>query len=230
MGRVQAAAVQKTTLALGCLLFACSTGPDQLMMTPGQLDFGNVAVGTEATATVTLQNRDFFPAALSQLSELGDPAFEVVGLPITLKPGEAGQVTVRYRPTGTGIASHSLQMSTGSTLALRGNAVMGMAAISTLSLDFGTVAVGSSAVLPLTLVNADAQATTAVTVAAPGAVAFRSARTGVLTLAPQQSIALTMTFAPQAASDFATTVAIAPCPSCEPVQVALHGIASGSLP
>ncbi|HEY2030029.1 MAG TPA: choice-of-anchor D domain-containing protein [Myxococcales bacterium] len=222
--------MQKATLALGCLLFACSTGPDQLVMTPGQLDFGNVAVGTEATATITLQNRDFFPTVVSQLSELGDPAFEVVGLPLTLKPGEAGQVTVRYRPTGMGIASHSLEMSSGSTLALRGNAVMGMAQISTLALDFGTVTVGSTAVLPLTLTNADAQATTAVTVAAPAVSAFRSARTGVLSLAPQQSMALSLTFAPQATGDFSTTVAVAPCPSCEPVQVALHGIASGSLP
>lgn len=230
MGRVQAAAVQKATLALGCLLFACSTGPDHLVMTPGQLDFGNVAVGTEATAVVTLQNRDFFPAVVSQLSALGDPAFEVVGLPLTLKPGEAGQVTVRYRPTDMGIASHALEMSTGSTLALRGNAVMGMATISSRALDFGTVAVGSTAILPLTLSNADAQATTSITLAAPADSAFRSARTGLLTLAPQQTIALSMTFAPQAAGDFATTVAVAPCPSCEPVQVALHGTASGSLP
>jgi hypothetical protein len=230
MGRVQAAAVQKATLALGCLLFACSTGPDQLVMTPGQLDFGNVAVGTEATAIVTLQNRDFFPAIVSQLSQLGDPAFEVVGLPLTLKPGEAGQVMVRYRPTGMGIASHSLEMSTGSTLGLRGNAVMGMAALSSLALDFGTVPVGSSATTTLTLSNADAQATTSVTIAAPGASAFRSARTGALTLAPQQAIALSMTFAPQATGDFATTVAVSPCPSCEPVQVALHGVATASLP
>lgn len=202
------------------------------MMSPGQLDFGNVAVGTEATAVVTLQNRDFFPTVVSQLSELGDPAFEVVGLPLPLKPGEAGQVTVRYRPTGTGIASRSFEMSTGSSLALRGNAVMGMATLSTLALEFGTVSLGSTASRALTLTNHDSQATTAVTLAAPAASAFRSARTGLLTLAPQQAIALSMTFAPQAAGDFATTVAVAPCPSCEAVEVTLHGVAtaSGSLP
>jgi hypothetical protein len=127
-----------------------------------------------------------------------------------------------------GLSSHSVEMSTGSTLALRANAVMGMATLSSRSLDFGTVPVGSSAVLAFSLENADAQAATSVTVGAPGDAAFRSARTGLLALAPQQAIALRMTFAPAAAGDFATTVAVAPCPSCETVQVALHGVAVSS--
>jgi maltoporin len=100
---------------------------------PATVEFGDVALGKESSAAVRLQNDGIADLAITELAQFDDAAFEVRGLPVTLRPGASATVTIRYRPPELGTHQRTLALSTDSPdlpradLAIHGHAVRGLA-------------------------------------------------------------------------------------------------------
>ncbi|WP_232703277.1 Ig-like domain-containing protein [Halobacterium wangiae] len=96
-------------------------------VTPSSLDFGNVSVGSAATANVTIGNDGDAPLAVHGASfETSFLTFSVVsgGGSTVVAPGETHNVTVRFAPLRQGPAATSLPISTNDTyvsVSIRGN-------------------------------------------------------------------------------------------------------------
>ena len=158
-----------------------------LTVTPANLDFGDVALGKEATHPVTLHNDGIVPMTVDADTVFPDATFEVVGLPVTLGVGETAALRVRYRPVALGSHEQMLQLVTDAPgdmpVDLRGHAVRGLAQLSGDAFDFGDVVVNERAEQDLLLTNNDGHAETDVRVqaaAGPDAAAFSVVKTGTL--------------------------------------------------
>lgn len=94
-------------------------GPDPVM-TPAQLDFGDVAVGSSAVKTVTVSNEGDAPMQVQE-------AFVVSGTPLAfpitaddcpgqvIYPGSSCQFTVRFEPTTPGYGEGAVLVINGNT-------------------------------------------------------------------------------------------------------------------
>lgn len=199
-----------------------------LTVTPANLDFGDVALGREATHPVTLHNDGIVPMTVGADTVFPDATFEVVGLPVTLGVGESAALRVRYRPPALGAHERTLQLVTDAPgnmpVDLRGHAVRGLAQLSGDSFDFGDVVVNETASQDFQLVNNDGHAETSVTIAPPAAsTAFSVKPPGEQALSANQSMVVTIQFRPDHLGDFASAVMVTPCPTCSPRSIALTG-------
>jgi hypothetical protein len=203
----------------------------ELVVDPAVVDFGDVAVGKEQRTTVLLRNDGLLPMPVDSLqSSATDAAFEVKGLPCTVGAGETARVEVRYHPTVIGSHARSLSLATATQanlpLDLRGHAVMGLAQLSSESIDFGDVVLNELGTQVLNLNNNDGRAQTDVTVAAPAgadAASFHVARNGTLPLGPEEALKVRIDFIPARAGAFSATVNVTPCPTCSAHAIALTG-------
>lgn len=225
-------------VAAAALIVSCSSGSKVrqvggvLDLQPANLDFGDVALGKDLTREVTVQNLGMVPVAVDQLGPLDDPAFLVRGLPFTLAPGQSAKVSVRYRPPQVGVSTRALQLRTDSpempsaALDLRGNAVRGLVTLSGNSFDFGNVVVGETATQALSMANHDGHALTSVALAPPqGAdpAAFALQQQGAIDVQPDQRLVVDIDFTPPRLGPLSATVAVTPCPTCDPQPLALTG-------
>ncbi|MFN2547423.1 MAG: choice-of-anchor D domain-containing protein [Myxococcales bacterium] len=199
---------------------------------PATVDFGDVALGKEATVEVNLQNVGIVPMSVAQLAQLDDAAFEVHGLPVTLGAGASASVTVRYRPPDLGSYRRDLQLTTDSPeipradLAILGHAVRGLATLSGDSFDFGDVVLNEVASQELSLSNNDGHALTEIRIELPvggDASAFTVKPPGDLPLQPGQSMSVHIDFRPHRLGDFSAVVPVTPCPTCSARNVSLVG-------
>ena len=209
-----------------------------LNVAPAAVEFGDVALGKEATATVSLQNDGIVPMTVTQLSQLDRGEFEVRGLPLTLGPGQQTRVAVRYRPPELGTHERSLQLQTdspdapGKSIAMRGRAVRGLATLSGDSFDFGAVVMGEVRSQTFSLSNNDGHALTSVRIELPAGgdpAAFTVKPPGDSPLKPGQTILVTIDFKPARLGDFQAVVPVTPCPTCAARNVSLSGRGVKSL-
>ena len=209
-----------------------------LNVTPAAVEFGDVALGKEATATVSLQNDGIVPMTVTQLSQLDGGEFEVRGLPLTLGPGQQTRVAVRYRPPELGTHERSLQLQTdspdapGKSIAMRGHAVRGLATLSGDSFDFGAVVMGEVRSQTFSLSNNDGHALTSVRIELPAGgypTAFAVKPPGDSPLKPAQTILVTIDFKPTRLGEFQAVVPVTPCPTCAARNVSLSGRGVKSL-
>lgn len=115
----------RTLLLTSCLLSACQCGDVRLgalrlnvSVSPEAIDFGNVAVGTEAVQALTFENISRAPIEVTTLTVEGDGAFEVVPRrSFTLAPGQSRVIDVVYAPSASGAHSGRVRAeSTGGAL------------------------------------------------------------------------------------------------------------------
>ncbi|MGC1871379.1 MAG: choice-of-anchor D domain-containing protein [Acidobacteriaceae bacterium] len=112
-------------LLSGCLSLAISGCADAIpgvptqaiIVKPGSVSFGSVAVGDTTSASVSLVNQSPSPIEIMQLNVTGQ-SFSVGGqsnLPVTVAAGGAYSVNVRFDPTVTGVATGQLAIGNNST-------------------------------------------------------------------------------------------------------------------
>lgn len=130
-------------------------------VTPGSLDFTSVTIGQTKDLTLTLRNTG---TAVLQVSRLTvDGSFTVT--PATAFPVAAAAsaaLTVRFAPASIGATTGALTLTTNDSaqpvivIPLRGTGVSSSAPsidVSSTSLDFGTVQIGATKDMPLTIYN-----------------------------------------------------------------------------
>ncbi|HKC23380.1 MAG TPA: choice-of-anchor D domain-containing protein, partial [Thermoanaerobaculia bacterium] len=127
-----------------------------LAVSPASLDFGSVAAG--ATKDLTFSVRNAGGGTLTGTMSIPPPsAFSVVsGGTIDLGGGQAQDVTVRFAPSVAGEAFSQLAVTTNggsATVGLGGTGSAAGISVSPASLDFGSVAAGSTKDLAVTISN-----------------------------------------------------------------------------
>ncbi|HKF25315.1 MAG TPA: choice-of-anchor D domain-containing protein [Candidatus Acidoferrum sp.] len=188
----------------------------QLSLSSSSLKFGNVLVDGTSTQAVTLKNSGSSDLKISQLA-VGGKGFSVSGVvvPVTLPAGQSVALQATFAPTAAGSVSGSLTITSDaqtptSTVSLSGN---GMNASYTMSLtpvsvSFGNLNVGSSASQTVQLANTGNSSVTVAQVAASGSGISVSGVSAPVTIAPSQSVPLTVKFAPTSGGAVAGSITV----------------------
>ena len=203
-----------------------------LAATPASINFGNVAVGSDTTQTIRLENIGTAEVKISGITpSVSGVVVSGVTLPIGLAPGTSATVTAAYKPTGAGSVSGKITVTSnaaGSPTIIDLSATAATAKVqltpSARSLNFGDVTVGSSGTNQLTVRstgNTNASISN-VTVSGSG-FGLRTSAAG-LTLDPTQSATYTVNFDPRAAGSLSGTLTITSNAADSPMKIGLFGI------
>jgi hypothetical protein len=189
-------------------------GKSQLSLSATALNFGNVLVNGTVTQAVTLKNSGQSNVQISQIAVTG-LAYSVSGMtaPVTISAGQSMALQTTFAPKAAGTATGAITVTSNasnanSTVALNGSAVAASYTMSLTpaSLNFGSVAAGSTTTQSVQLSNTGNSSVTVTQVAASGAGISVSGLGAPVTLAPSQSLALRVTFAPTTAGATAGSV------------------------
>jgi hypothetical protein len=175
-----------------------------------------VATGSTSSQTITLQNGGTASATISSVSVTGTGfGTSYLALPISIAAGQSMTFNVVFAPSSAGNVTGSIALVSNAPnspliISTSGSSIASTALLSssTSSLDFGSVLLGSSSSLGATLTNTGNASVTISNVLVNGmgfAVSGASANT---TLAPGQTAALNVTFAPSATGSVAGSIAI----------------------
>jgi len=189
----------------------------QLSATPTSASFPGVATGSSSSQTITLQNSGTANVTISSASVTG-AGFSTSGLtvPMTMAPGQNMIFNVVFTPSSAGNVTGSISLlsnAPNSPLAISasGSGVFSAPVLgaSTASLDFGSVVVGSSNSLGVTLTNTGNANAIISSVLVTGSGFGASGVAGSTTVPPGQTAVLNVTFAPPATGSDVGTLAIA---------------------
>ncbi|MFZ0802621.1 MAG: choice-of-anchor D domain-containing protein [Terriglobales bacterium] len=177
----------------------------QLVCNPRSLWFGKVVTGQSQTQPVTLTNSGSTSVTVSGVN-VSNTAFTVnnLTLPQTLVAGQSVNFSVTFTPSTTGVVDGVVSFTSNApnnplNLDVSGKGVndWGLQA-SPASLNFGNVLVGSSSMLPMTVINTGTTSET-VSMGQVGGPGYSvSGVTLPLTLEAGQSFTFSVTFAPKA--------------------------------
>src|SRR5882724_298735 len=193
-----------------------SAAASQLSLSSSALNFGNVLVNGSATQAVTLKNSGTSDVQVTQIGVTGG-AFSVSGMvaPVTISAGQSVALQATFAPKTAGAATGAITITSNaanptSTVTLNGSAVAASytMSFSPVSLNFGNVTAGSSSTQNLVLSNTGNSSVTVTKAAATGAGISVSGLAAPVTLAPTQTVALRVTFAPTTAGATAGSVTV----------------------
>ena len=181
----------------------------QLTVSTSSVAFGNVTVKTTSTKSVTLTSSGTGPLTISRAS-LAGTGFTMTGasFPTTLQPNQSVTLQVSFDPTVAGAATGSITVTSdaasGGTaqIALSGTGTAAPApqlTVSTNSLAFGTVNIGTPATSPLTLTSTGTSAVTVSAASITGAGFTYSGAAFPVTLNPGVAITVQVKFDPASA-------------------------------
>ena len=201
-----------------------------LSANPASIAFGAVTLGSNSSVPETLTNTGGSSLIISQANVTG-AGFSVTGLtlPTTLAANQSVAFTVKFAPTVAGAASGNLAIvSDGSNSPLSiplsgtGNAP-GQLQASPTSLAFGNVQIGTTSNKSETLTNNGGSSVTISQANLTGTGYSLSGLTLPATLAPNQSVAFTVIFAPTTAGAANGTLSIVSNAPGSPLNIGLTG-------
>ena len=190
-----------------------------ISITPSSTDFGNVTVGTPSDQTITIANTSVASVLHGTVGSLSAP-FSVVsggGAFNNVLPGQSVSATVRFLPAAAGLSSatltitHTLGVQSGSTdVPLSGTGVNPInISVTPATINFGSVAIGSSSDQTITLTNQSSSTGTLTgsvgALSAPFSVVLGG---GGISLIPGQSKSVVVRFSPTAAGPFSGALSI----------------------
>jgi centrosomal CEP192-like protein/ASPM-SPD-2-Hydin domain-containing protein len=201
-----------------------------LTASPSGLAFGNVALGSHSTLTVTLTNQGSSTITISQeihpsqVFALSGPA-----LPVSLEAGQAATFQVTFTPKWRGEMASNFSVSNVGDPVLTvpvsgtgGGTSAAQLTVSPATLSFGSVTVGNTGTKPATITAAGGSVT--VSAASLGSSLFSiSGITLPLTLNAGQSASFDVLFTPQSGGTFDSTLNFASTASGSPTAEALGG-------
>jgi hypothetical protein len=202
-----------------------------LAATPASISFGNVAVGSDTTQTIRLENIGTSEVKISSITPtVSGVVVSGVTLPVVLAPGTSATVTAAYKPTGAGSVSGKITVTSnavGSPTIIDLSATAAAAKVqltpSATSLSFGDVTLGASGTNQLTVRstgNTKASISN-VTISGSG-FGLGTSAAGVI-LDPSQAQTYTVIFDPKATGSLTGTLTIASNAANSPMKIALFG-------
>jgi hypothetical protein len=128
-------------------------------ISPPNLDFGSVPIGSNLTLQATVTNTDTSDLEITNIvSSDGEFTFTPNTFPVTIASGGNQVFDVTFTPATTGLKTGSLTFTHNATgsptvYTVEGTGVEPVFSISPVSLNFGNVAIGSNALLQATVTN-----------------------------------------------------------------------------
>jgi hypothetical protein len=192
------------------------SGSAALQLSATALQFGNVPIGGDAQQSLTMTSSGTAPLQISSLSAQGGAfSAQSPALPVTLQPGQALTLPVKFGPKASGGETGKLVIASNAaaapsvTVNLIGNGEAPAPpppvtetpalTLSSTAVNFGSVAVGSHGSNSVTLTSSGTAAVVLQSVAVSGT-GFSAGQLHLpLTLAPGQQIALPLSFTPAGA-------------------------------
>ncbi len=206
-----------------------------LVANPGSLAFGNVSVGSSSPQTITLTNTGNTSATISAISASGS-GFSATGLsvPLVLAANQSTSFTAQFAPTVVGAAAGSVLItSTASnpttSITLSGTGVQGNLTANPTSINFGSLLVGASGSVSVTLKNTGT-ANVAISQGSASGTGFSITGLAAQTLSAGQSTSFTAKFAPTTAGSATGSVSIVSNAPGSPLAIALSGSGTASQP
>jgi hypothetical protein len=206
--RSDASGGSSTTIALSGTGIAASNPRLSLSLT--QLSFGNVTINSPATLSLILTSTGSSPVTVNAASITGT-GFTLVSsnLRVTLEPTQSLALQVQFDPQTLGTSTGSLTISSNSLsgsstiVALTGTAITlnPILTASPASLTFGSIAVNTTSVLPLTLRSTGTTAVTVSSATLSGAGYALLSGTFPITLDPGQTATLQVQLKPGTSGD-----------------------------
>ena len=204
----------------------------QLTASSTTVSFGNVTVGTLSTQSVTLTDNGTENIFIAAASTKGSGFSTSGGSNVTLTPNQTVTIAVNFDPTATGSAQGKLSITSDASnsplaLNLSGTGMTKAPASSRLtasstSLSFGSVVVGTSTGLVVTLTNIGTANVTISAVAAAGGGFSASGGTNVA-LSPNQSVNVTVRFDPKGLGEAQGNLSISSNASNSMLHIGLSG-------
>jgi hypothetical protein len=212
-----------------------SASKQALTANPLSVSFGSVRVGTSKAVSETLTNSGSSSLRISQATITG-AGFSLNGLtlPLTLTAGHSYTFSAVFAPKSSGNASGCISVITNasnSTLTISLSATgtaAGQLAVSPTTLNFGSLAVGTSKRLTATL----SASGPSVTVLSPTTTSSEFSLRGAsfpLTIASGRSVSFTVNFTPQTSGTASGTFSFASNASNAPTLETLTGTGTTGL-
>jgi hypothetical protein len=205
-----------------------------LTATPSSIAFGSVAVGSEETQTIRLENTGNEAATISKMTISGS-GVSVSGMtaPATLAAGQTANLTVTYKPSVSGTLTASLAITSNATDASLVVGIDATATLSTLaatpsSISLGNVVVGSDTTQTIRLQNIG---TSQVAISAITPSVSSIAISGVtppISLAPGTSATFTAAYKPAAAGSVAGKITVTSTAVGSPTIIDLSATAAAA--
>ena len=211
-----------------------ATAAGTLAASPSSIPFGSVQVGDNSSKQATLTNSGGASITVSQVNASGN-GFSVSGisLPMTLSAGQTFTFNVQFAPQSAGSASGTIAMvssasGTAPSISLSGTGTaVGQASVSPTSLSFGSVAVGSSKNLTVTLSATGSSVT--INSASASTPEFQVSGTSLpATIQAGKSASFTVTFTPQSSGSASATLSFVTAGSSTPLVASLSGTATAA--
>ena len=205
-----------------------------LVATPGSVSFGNVTVGSSGTQSVTLTNSGASAIGISQAAATGT-GFSISGLsPMTLNAGQTTNFTAKFSPTATGSAAGSVSITSNASnptlsIDLAGVGTQPHLSANPSAVSFGSLAVGNSSLISVTLTNTGTGSVAVSSGSASGA-SFSISGLSAATLNAGQSTSFNVKFAPTVAGAASGSVSIVSNAPGSPLAISLSGTATQSQP
>ena len=146
---------------LGVCMPHASASHEQLACNPRSMGFGKVVIGQSQNQRATLTNTGSSSITVTQASaSVAAFIVENLELPVTLAAGQSANFSITFAPTTAGNVSGAVTFTSNAsnstlTVKVSGRGVNDWALqANPASLAFGTVQVGSSSTLPMTIINA----------------------------------------------------------------------------
>ena len=176
------------------------------------LGFGQVSVGSTGTETATLTATKTVTVSAASAAAPFTAGATTPALPVTLTAGQTLSVPVNFSPTTWGADTGDLSLSTDSgtiDVGLSGTGTQPGLAADPSSLDWGTMAVGSSETLTVGVTNTSTSTETITGVTGPSGPFSAGGLPAVgATLAAGVSDTLTVTYSPTAAESDSSSIVL----------------------
>ena len=233
-----------TTGASGTIVFTDNApgSPQTLTMTgsavatgstlganPGSFNFNIIVVSASSPQTFTLTNSGSTTITINQVTTTG-PGFSSNGIAAgqTIAAGANATFTATFAPTTTGGASGNIAITSTATnptlnIPLSGTGTQGALTASPVSIPFGSVTVGSSSSVPVTLSNTGTAAVSITAHSITGTGFTLTGWTAPASLNPGQTTSFTVTFAPMSAAAASGSVSITSSAPGSPLIINLTG-------
>ncbi len=188
------------------------------------IDFGNQRVGTTGNRGLVITNVGSDTLSISTVVASG--VFSAPNSPIVLAPSASVTVTVGFTPTATGPAVGNVTITSDAgngpttVVGLSGNGIAPAISVQA-SLDFGDRRVGTTANLPLVVTNSGTDTLNISAISAGGD--FADADTVPISIAPNATATLTVSFTPTAVGPRAANLTITSDAATSPTIVPLKG-------
>ena len=201
-----------------------------LTLSSTSVDFGSVAVGSQASGAVVLTSSGTAPVVIQSLAVSGDDfTAGTLKMPLTLAPGQQVTLPITFLPSGAGTEKGQITLTdnvSGSpdTISLTGTGTTSASLSALASVNFGDVRVSSSETKTITLTSNGTAPLTLKSITVAGGAFSGAPLTLPQVLQPNQQMSLKVKFSPTAEGKATGSITVASDSKTNPSAVIpMHG-------